>query len=255
MTAPRWLPGWEPQWSAARNSGIRAASGDWVALLDADDLWEPEKLALQAAAIQSDTVLVYTGIRVFDEDGPRQVCAVTPAHAAVGMLRYGNPITPSTVIARRDAIARDGGFREDIRACEDWEMWVRLQRYGTFACVEQPLTRYFVSAGSMSADPERMLTAFEQILSSTLVSDVHGLRRWLWTRRAWAVQLYSAGLIARDNGLPGEVRYMLRSLAAWPSPFWQPHRAAGLAVSLKNNVLGRTRTAPSAKPVGTAATK
>lgn len=225
--------------SAARNTGVQSSSSEWVALLDADDMWSPEKLRAQADRVQEDTVLVYTGIRIFGDDGVRSTSlAVEPAEARK-MLRYRNPITPSSVMARREALARNHGFREDIRACEDWEMWMRLQRLGGFAAVPDALTDYYVYPTSMSTDPKRMLDAMEQILPTTLVKDLDGPERWAWTRRIRAVQLYSAALIARDNGLKGEIAYMLRSLAAWPSPLWEPQRFAGLAVSVRNELLGR----------------
>src|SRR5208337_4910913 len=84
--------------AAARNLGISHASGEWIALLDADDLWAPDKLERQVALIRPETVLVYTGIRFFDDHGIRsEQLAFDPA-AARKMLRYRNPITPSTVL-------------------------------------------------------------------------------------------------------------------------------------------------------------
>ncbi|HXS13599.1 MAG TPA: glycosyltransferase [Acidobacteriaceae bacterium] len=225
--------------SAARNTGIESAGNEWVALLDADDLWSPEKLRAQADLVQEDTVLVYTGIRIFGDEGVRSIRPGASPAEARKMLRYRNPITPSTVVARREALARNGGFREDIRACEDWDMWVRLQRLGNFAAVTEPLTDYYVGPSTMSADPKRMLDAVEQILPTTLVEDLNGPSRWVWTHRIRAKQLYSAALIARDNRLKGEIAYMVRSLAAWPSPLWEPRRFTGLAVSVRNELLGR----------------
>jgi glycosyltransferase involved in cell wall biosynthesis len=223
--------------SAARNTGIQHATGEWVGLLDADDRWSPEKLRAQADRVQAGTVLVYTGIRIFSDDGVRQSCPGMDPVNAVKMLRYANPITPSSVLAKRDALLQTGGFREDVRACEDWDMWVRLSRLGSFAAVTESLTDYYVYPSSMSTDPQRMLTAMEQILPSTLVSDLKGLERWAWVRRIRAVQLYSAAVIARENGRDGEMAYMLRSLAAWPSPLWEPHRFIGAAVSARNHLL------------------
>lgn len=225
--------------SAARNTGIAHAAGDWIALLDADDLWNTKKLQSQAERLDETTVLVYTGIRIFGDDGVRQVCPATDPLLARKMLRYRNCITPSTVLARREALSAVGGFREDIRACEDWDMWVRLQRIGAFKAVPDALTDYYVYPSSMSTDPERMLVAMEQIMDTTLVSDLHGLSRWTWSRKVRAVQRYSAALIARDNGLHGETGYMLQSLAAWPSPFWQPQRFAGLAVTVMKSLRQR----------------
>lgn len=227
--------------SAARNTGIQSSSSDWVALLDADDRWLPEKLRSQAEIVKDDTVLIYTGIRIFGDDGVREICPAADPVEARRVLRYRNPITPSSVMARREALQRNGGFREDIRACEDWDMWVRLARLGNFAAVPDALTEYYVYPSSMSTDPKRMLDAMEQILPATLVGDIEGPARWAWTHRIRAVQLYSAALIARDNGRKGELAYMLRSIAAWPSPLWEPQRFSMLAISLRNELLGNGR--------------
>ena len=222
--------------SAARNTGILSASSEWVALLDADDMWTAEKLERQAASIRPETVLVYTGIRVFDDKGVRGQIPAIDASSAKKMLRYRNPITPSTVLARRELLQRDGGFREDLRACEDWEMWIRLQRLGQFEAVPDPLTDYYVYPASLSANPERMLQALDHMIDTTLLTDLHGFARWVWRHRILAAQLCSAGLIARENGLKDEVRYILQSLRAWPSPLWQPQRFAMLAVSARNRL-------------------
>jgi glycosyltransferase involved in cell wall biosynthesis len=224
--------------SAARNAGIRSASGAWIALLDADDLWMPEKLERQVALIQSETVLVYTGIRMFDDSGTRGVRLAVSPRLAEGMLRYCNPISPSTVLAKRDILARDGGFREDICACEDWEMWVRAQHFGEFDAVAEPMAEYYVYPGSLSANPERMIRAMDQILDTTLVADLRGIRRLIWRCRIRAAELSRAGLIARENNLKGELHYMFQSLFAWPSPFWKPRRFALFAVSFRNWLSG-----------------
>ena len=220
--------------SSARNAGIQNSSSEWIALLDADDMWAPEKLERQVACIRSETVLVYTGIRLFDDKGTRGGRPAVDPLSAGKMLRYCNPIAPSSVLVRREAVKQDGGFREDIRACEDWEMWVRLQKLGQFEAVTDPLTEYYLYPGSLSANPEKMLLALDSIIDTTLVSDLHGIARWAWRRRILATQLCCAGLIARDNGLKGELGYMIRSLRAWPSPWWNSRRFAVFAVTARN---------------------
>lgn len=220
--------------SAARNTGIQKASSEWIALLDADDMWAPEKLERQAALIRTETVLVYTGIRIFDDNGIREEKPGVGVAMAQEMLRYRNPITPSTALAKREAVLMGGGFREDIRACEDWEMWVRLQRLGQFEVVADSLTDYYVYPNSLSANPGVMLQAFERILETTLLTGLHGLDRWVWRQRIRAVQLGCAGLIARENRLKCELDYMFQSLYVWPSPFWKPKRFAMFAVSARN---------------------
>jgi hypothetical protein len=79
-----------------------------------------------------------------------------------------------------------------------------------------------------------MLQALDQIIDTTLLDGLQGFERWVWRRRILAMQLCSAGLIARDNGLKNEVHYMFQSLRSWPSPFWQPRRFAMFAVSVRN---------------------
>lgn len=227
--------------SAARNTGIKTASSEWIALLDADDRWAPEKLERQAACAGSDTVLVYTGVRMFDDSGVLEESSAIDAISAREMLRYSNPITPSSVLVRRKALMQDGGFREDIRACEDWEMWYRLQRLGQFVAVPGALTDYYVHPNSLSANPARMLQALDQIMNTTLLDGLQGFDRWAWEHRIRAVQLCSAGLIARDNHLKGELQYLFRSLCSWPSPFWERKRFATFAVSARNRLYRRER--------------
>lgn len=226
--------------SAARNTGIQSASSEWIALLDADDLWAPDKLERQAACVGPDTVLVYTGVRIFDDNGIFEQRGAVEPTMALKMLRYRNPI-PCTYIVRREALLHDGGYREDIRACEDWEMLVRLQKFGKFEAVYEPLADIYVHPDSLSANPERMIHAFYHILDTTLVNDLRGFDRWAWRRRIRAVQLLSAGLIARDHGLKEEVYYMFQSVSAWPSPSWMPERFASLAVSVRNRLRRHAR--------------
>jgi glycosyltransferase involved in cell wall biosynthesis len=222
--------------AAARNTGIQNASGEWIALLDADDSWLPEKLARQAALIQPEVVFVYTGTRHFDDHGTRIVQRAIEPTAARKMLRYCNPIVPSSALLRRLAVLAAGGFREGVPSCEDWGMWVRLLPFGSLAAVPEPLTNYYLHPQSISASPERMLDGLRAILEPTLLNGYHGIERWIWRRRIWAEQLCSAALIARDNHVAGEMGYIIRSLLAWPSPFWQPRRFFAFGVSLQNKL-------------------
>ena len=220
--------------SAARNTGIQQATSEWIALLDADDLWAPEKLERQVACIRPETVLVYTGIQIFDDRDVRGDQPAIDADSAVKMLRYRNPITPSSALVNRQVVLQIGGFLEGIDGCEDWEMWLRLQHAGQFEAVSDVLTSYYVYANSFSADPEKMLKAMHGIIDTRLVADLQGLDRWVWRRRILAAQLCSAGLIARDNKLKGEFSYLFQSLCAWPSPWWDSRRFAIFATSARN---------------------
>jgi hypothetical protein len=158
------------------------------------------------------------------------------------MLRYANPITPSTVLVKREAILQLGGFRDGISGCEDWEMWFRLQQLGQFEAIADPLVDYYLYPKSLSSNPGRMLQTLDRFIETTLLADLHGFDRWVWRRRIRSVQALSSGLIARENGLDSETHYMLQSLRIWPSPFWQPGRFLMFAVSAKNRMTKRLRS-------------
>ncbi len=225
--------------AAARNTGIRESNSDWVAFLDADDWWMPEKISLQKRLIQPNVVLIYTGVLFVNSNGTSTASSPTPPASLWPKLRAMNLITPSTVMVKKDALLELGGFNESIRACEDWELWVRLFPIGSFAMVPKAVTGYRVVSGSLSSNPDRMLNTFYAILDSTLLSGLTGVERAIWRRRAISSQLYSAALIAREGKMVfNEFDLLLKSLLTWPSPLWQGSRFAALVVSTRKRFSG-----------------
>jgi glycosyltransferase involved in cell wall biosynthesis len=129
--------------SSARNTGISAATGDWIALLDSDDRWEPCKLERQQQAIRanpgyqlchSDEIWIRNGQRV----NPMK------KHAKYGgrIFRYCLPlcvISPSAVMIHRDLFKEVGLFDETLPACEDYDLWLRICAVYPVLYVDQPL--------------------------------------------------------------------------------------------------------------------
>ena len=227
---------WRPNGglSSARNAGVRQTTSPWVAFLDADDRWDPRKIELQVKALESkpEAGLCYTGKLLIGPDGVGTVCGVVPANRLWPMLRYANPITPSTVVLRRDLFEKAGGFDERLRACEDWDLWFRLGPQCQMVAVDEPVTLYRVTPTSMSRDTNRMLDALERMLATSLLKDLSGWERWAWRQRAWSAELSRCAITARELRDPQSLSLILRSLATWPSPVFLSWRWKALLVYL-----------------------
>jgi glycosyltransferase involved in cell wall biosynthesis len=125
--------------SAARNNGARHSSGEFLAFLDADDEWLPRKLEQGVAAMLADpdAALVYSDMIVVNEAGEefrRSQIRPDTAHAPSmdEMLTQIWPIMPSTVLLRRAAFDRTGGFCEQLRGPEDIHFWLLMREQGHF---------------------------------------------------------------------------------------------------------------------------
>ena len=145
--------------AAARNAGIQAAHGDWIAFLDADDWWLPGKLQAQMAllATQPDAQMCTTAWEVWKSEDPE------PARELLGPLLHpkpaqgrGNPATgwiypelllgccvwTSTVVARTSLLRTLGGFDVSLKVGEDYDLWLRASRLTPIVRVHRPLALY-----------------------------------------------------------------------------------------------------------------
>jgi glycosyltransferase involved in cell wall biosynthesis len=159
---------------AARNTGIEAARGEWVAFQDSDDLWMPTKLERQMARLSSpgaSYIAAYCGMLVEDMDNP---CAqpryipdtkvTTREGNILNELLTRSFISTQTLVARRDLLMSIGGFDEELPALEDWECVLRLAQHDSFALVDEPLVRQRFSPNSITRSADRRLKARIQIL-------------------------------------------------------------------------------------------
>jgi glycosyltransferase involved in cell wall biosynthesis len=193
--------------SAARNTGIRAASGDFIALLDADDMWVPEKLALQMKIFSDypDTGLVSCGNVPIDGGGQQ----VAPGTArGTGRLRFrdllwGNCVAGgSNAVIRRGCFNEVGLFDENLRSSEDWDMWLRIAWRYPVRFASQILMKVRVSADSMSAAKNA---------DTMLVNDLRVLRK-LFADPETKVNAYDRGrAYAHRYGAAAWARYNVGS--------------------------------------------
>jgi glycosyltransferase involved in cell wall biosynthesis len=202
--------------AAARNAGMKAATGDAIAFLDADDVWHPRKLELQVPHLQSHG-LVATGC--YDWPGPLpEVPASAPPVVPIELkkLVVRNSIVTSTVLARTDVLRKAGDFDTRLRGPEDYDLWLRVAQASDCAFLSLPLTGYRTVAGSLSKNAERMEAGMRLILAK--LEDAGVFRgQPLLRRKAWGYFHYSCGYMHRQAGHRREAKKHLRqSLLKYP---------------------------------------
>jgi glycosyltransferase involved in cell wall biosynthesis len=142
--------------SAARNTGIKASRGTYIALLDDDDCWLPEKLELQVGLIEQrpSLGLVYCNSLTVNEydEVLGELHGVKRGTIFQDLLASNCLGPPSGVLIAKTVFERSGYFDENLTALEDWDMWIRVAQLYEIDFVDRPLVCYRVHSDNMSRD-------------------------------------------------------------------------------------------------------
>ncbi len=155
--------------AGARNAGIKNSSGKYIAFLDADDLFLPEKVAEQVGILEKNAGygVCYSDLLHFDEKGNVYHHRYKyPSGDVLEPLLRKQLINPLTVMARRDLFEKYGYFDEKLRRSEDWDMWLRWAHAGVkFYYLDKILARYRIRSAdnlsSLESEPEMKEKNFE----------------------------------------------------------------------------------------------
>jgi glycosyltransferase involved in cell wall biosynthesis len=211
--------------ASARNAGIERATGDFIAFLDADDYWEPAKLATQLAVFEQNPEVGMVAGRFVEQepDGSRHAAGlhrrstfawdtvIRPQGADA--FRLASQIWTGTVIIRRSAIA-DHRFVTGLEPAEDRDFWVRIaQDHPIYFCSES-LATYVLEPGSISR------SGIERDCTSMLkVVERHERLLGRMATREWKSHVMYRWAANESDGALSWSRLM-ESLRLWPLPYW-----------------------------------
>lgn len=195
--------------AAARNAGIQVAQGDYLAFLDADDLWAPRFLerCLEVLGKREDIVGVYTGNYFIDHAGqvlPRTGLRVVEPNVLYDQLLCGGFFPPCTAVIRADVVRQLGTFDTHLvgRGTEDWDLWLRVTRTYRMQGIPELLAFYRVYPGSMSTNADGMHANRMAVLTKHFGPPEGDPRTWPAEKRtgyAFAYRATALGYIAQHE--------------------------------------------------------
>jgi len=150
--------------SGARNSGLKYASGELIAFLDADDFWVPNKLELQIQSINEATQLVYCGISQFKNLENQARRTIHPKFKGNCVDYFidlpGASIVlsgESTALFTRELLNKTGNFDMELNSTAGWDFFRRCSIFTEFDFVDEPLTHYRIHSSNMSSSHQKVI--------------------------------------------------------------------------------------------------
>ena len=236
--------------AAARNTGISAARGDWIAFLDDDDLWSPRKLRIQLdTAEQRNADFVYAAGVLVDRELRVLGADIFPVESELAArLLQGNVIPGgcSNVLVRTRLVREVGGFDEGLTYTEDWDLWLRLALAGRgVSCADVLVAHVEHEGNALFRYQPDVVSEYERVLTKHAAAGALPVREGRRRVLEW---------LAHEYGRAGHGRRASRAYlrVAWElrSP-WHLARAIGTLPGLRHasaEIRGRRRVEDLDRP-------
>lgn len=154
----------------ARNIGIGMVQGEYIAFLDDDDEWLPQKLELQQACMKENVcALVYCAHYYIDKSGNRRLIREPLAGAGIREYEFERLLccnfigSTSYPLLRTRTVEEVGGFCEELESSQDHDLWLRIAKQYPICYCEEPLVNLYYSEDSISRDKSRLLQGYEYL--------------------------------------------------------------------------------------------
>ena len=221
----------------SRNIGISRARGKWIAFLDSDDVWLPEKLEKVRSKISEypDAILICHDERQVVDGKIRKILHHAPSISNIyqSLLFYGNCLSTSAVTLKKDIALQTGGFseRKDFIAVEDYEYWIRLANKGRLYFINTVLGEWHVHESNVSNNAEIYANAYIRVSE-------HHLGLWLKEypesenrvrRRKGLIWAVAGHALLKEREFSKAIAYSRRAISL--NPFnWKPWAVFWLSV-------------------------
>lgn len=191
---------------AARNTGIAHAKGEYLAFLDDDDEWMPNKLEIQMSYMQEDIALVYCSHYIIDKTGKKRFIVEPLAREGQHedefeqLLRVNFIGSTSYPLLRTEAVKAAGGFTVGLKASQDHDLWLRMAQKYKIAYCKEPLVTLHYSREAISRNVQNSVQGYEYLLKK--YKDFYSSHREVWN--------YRLNYLAYCFLCAGEVRYVVK---------------------------------------------